>query len=204
MEHVLDWVQAYYDGELSERQVRRMDEHLAHCERCRAELEALEAVSVLLHASPAAGGLLRPDRFVAQVELRLPRRPVQTPLQRALEAGWRFMPVSLLGALAFVQTIFIVVSALLVALNFPATAGFFSSLLPAGSGGSWLTGMQCFAGKGWGDWLEIVRCAAQYVIPLGRPVLLSTVLFAGIGLLYLSWLASWWIRRHHVENVLVI
>ena len=201
MDHVLDWLQAYHDGELQERQVHRVEEHLAQCESCRAELEALQAISSLLQESPAASDLLRPDRFVAQVELQLPRRPVQTPLQRTLEAGWRLIPVGLLGALAFVQTVFIVASGVLMAQNFPATAGLFSSILPSVSCSSWLTGLQCFAGKGLGDWLEIVECAIRFIAPLEWPIMLSAVMFATIGLLYLSWLASWWIRHNRIENV---
>ncbi|MBN2392003.1 MAG: zf-HC2 domain-containing protein [Anaerolineae bacterium] len=200
MDHVLDWLQAYHDGELQERQVRRVEAHLAHCESCRAELEALQAISSLLQESPVASDLVRPDQFVAQVELQLPRRPVQTPLQRTLEAGWRLIPVGLLGALAFVQTVFVVASALLMTQNFPATAGLFSSILPPVSSSSWLTGLQCFAGKGLGDWLEIVRCAARYIAPLEWPIMLSAILFAGIGLLYLSWLASWWVRHNRIET----
>ena len=203
MDHVLDWLQPYHDGELPERHVRRVEAHLAHCESCRTELAALQAISSLLHESPAAGDLLWPDRFVAQVELQLPRRPVQTTLRRTLETGWRLIPVGLLGAWAFVQTVFIVVSGILMAQNFPATAGLFSSILPPVSGSSWLTGLQCFAGKGLGDWLEIVRCAAQSIAPLEWPIMLSAILFAGIGLLYLSWLASWWIRHNRIKTVSV-
>ena len=201
MDHVLDWLQAYHDGELQERQSRRVEEHLAHCESCRAELDALQTISSLLQESPAASDLLRSDRFVAQVELRLPRRPVQTTMQRTLEAGWRLIPVGLLGAWAFLQTVFIVASGVLMTQNFPATAGLFSSIVPPVSRSSWLTGLQCFAGKDLNDWLEILGCAARYIAPLQWPIMLSIILFAGIGLLYLSWLASWWIRHNRTKNV---
>jgi hypothetical protein len=201
MDHVLDWLQAYHDGELQERKVRQVEEHLAYCESCRAELEALQAISSLLQESPAASDLLRPDRFVAQVELQLPRRPVKTTLQRTFETGWRLIPVGLLGAWAFMQTVLIVASGLLMTQNFPATAGLFSSILPPVSGSSWLTGLQCFTGKGLSDWLEVLSCAVRSFSPLGWPIALSIVLFAGIGLLYLSWLASWWVRHNRIENV---
>ncbi len=201
MDHVLEWLQAYHDGELPERKVRRVEEHLAQCESCRAELETLRAMSSLLQESPAAGDLMRPDRFVAQVELRLPRRPVQTPVRRVLETGWRFIPVGLLGAWAFVQTVFIVVSGILLTQDFPATAGLFSSVVPPVSGGSWLTGLQCFEGVGLSTLLDTALCVAIYCGPLLWIIALSIVLFVGIGLLYWSWLASWWVRHNRIKNV---
>lgn len=193
MDHVLDRLQAYHDGELPEQKVRRVEEHLAQCEICRAELETLQAMSSLLQESPAASDLMRPGRFVAQVGLRLPRRPEQTVTQRVLETGWRLVPVGLLGAWAFVQTVLIVVSGILLAQNFPATARLFSSILPSTSGGSWLAGWQCFAAAG--TWVEAAWCVVRYIGPLGWTIALSIVLFLSMALLYWSWLASWWVRH---------
>lgn len=201
MDHVLEWLQAYHDGELLERKVRYVEEHLAYCEGCRAELVALRAMSSLLQESPPAGDLMRPDRFVAQVGLRLQRRPEQTVTRRVLETGWRLVPVGLLGAWAFVQTVLIVVSGILMTQSFPGTASLFSSIVPPVSGNSLLTGLQCFAGKGLSDWFEVLSCAARWFGPLGWSIALSIVLFVGIALLYLSWLASWWIRHTRIENV---
>ena len=85
MEHVLEWLDAYHDGELHGRQLHRVEEHLAQCEMCRDELESLDAFSALLQESPPAENLMqshqkslmRPEQFVAQVGLMLPRRPEQ-------------------------------------------------------------------------------------------------------------------------------
>lgn len=195
MDHVLEWLPVYNDGELQGRQLRRVEEHLAQCESCRAELEALWAFSSLLEESPAAVGLLRPDQFVAHIGLQLPRRPEQTAMRRTLEIGWRLIPVGLLGTWAFVQTVFIVVTGVLLTQSFPLTASLFSPVLPLVSGGSWLTGLQCFSGTGLNNLFEAVLCAARYVGPLGWSVVLSTALLVVIGLLYGSWLATWWIRQ---------
>ncbi len=191
MEHVLDWLQAYHDGELKNGQARRVEEHLAQCASCRAELEALQAFSALLHESPPAADLMRSDRFVAQVELRLPSRPAQTSAQRALETGWRLIPVGLFGAWAFVQTVFIVVAGILLLQGFPVTANLFSAVLPSTSGVSWLAGQQCFTDTG----LGVVWCVADYVISLGGILVVGIVPLVVIGLLYWGWLAGWWLRR---------
>jgi len=192
MEHVLDLLQAYHDGELQGRQARHIEEHLAHCESCRAELEAVRAFSALLQESPAAGDLMRPDLFVAQVELRLPPRPAQTGVRRALETGWRLIPVGLFGAWAFVQAVFIVVAGVLLAQGLPFTADLFATVLPPVSGTSWLTaGQQCFTDTG----LGVVWCVADFVASLRWVILIGFVPLVGIGLLYIGWLAGWWLRQ---------
>ncbi len=191
MDHILEWLQAYHDGELQGCQLQRVEAHLAHCENCRTELKSLQAFSALLQANPPATNLTRPDRFVAQVGLRLPPRSTQTALQRALETGWRLVPVGLFGAWAFVQTAFVVVTGILLAQNHPLLASLFTSVLPPASDVSWLTGWQCSARTG----LELVRCFMNYVSSLVGLIALGFVPFVGIGLLYWGWLAGWWIRQ---------
>ncbi|MBN1921344.1 MAG: zf-HC2 domain-containing protein [Anaerolineae bacterium] len=191
MDHILDWLQAYHDGELHGRQLQRVELHLAHCESCRAELRALQAISTLLQESPPVTNLTRPDRFVAQVELLLPLRPAQTALQRALETGWRLIPVGLFGAWVFVQAAFVVVTGILLAQNHPLLAPLFSSVLSPASDVSWLTGWQCSTRTG----LEFVRCLVDYVTSLVGPIVLGFVPLLGIGLLYWGWLAGSWIRQ---------
>lgn len=191
MDHVLEWLQAYHDGELQGRQLQRVEAHLAHCESCRAELKALQAFSALLQANPPATHLTRPDRFVAQVGLRLPPRSTQTALQRALETAWRLVPVGLFGAWAFVQAAFVVVTGILLAQNHPLIASLFSSVLPPASDVSWLTGWQCSTRTGF----EFVRCLVDYVSSLIGPIVLGFVPLLAIGLLYWGWLAGSWVRQ---------
>jgi anti-sigma factor RsiW len=105
-DHVSAWLAAYHDGELAERRAQQVEAHLAGCAACRAELESLRALSALLQESPAPEGLLPPEQFVAQVGLRLPRRPQRTAGQRALLLAWRLVPVGLLGTWVFLQIVF--------------------------------------------------------------------------------------------------
>ncbi|MCP4519386.1 MAG: hypothetical protein GY824_29670, partial [Delftia sp.] len=96
-EHVMAWLQAYHDGELASRRLRKVEAHLAGCATCRAELDELRSLTALLGQSPGASVLTPPARFVAQVGLRLSRRPERPAWQRALETGWRWVPAGLLG-----------------------------------------------------------------------------------------------------------
>ena len=88
-EHVTPWLAAYHDGELKGRRLRQVEDHLAHCTACSAELDQLQMLRELLQENPVAAGLLPTDRFVAQVGLRIPRHPEKPAWQRVLETGWR-------------------------------------------------------------------------------------------------------------------
>ena len=90
-EHVTPWLGAYHDGELKGHRLRQVEAHLSLCTACSAELEQLQMLRGLLQEHPVAEGLLPAERFVAQVGLRMVRRPEKPAWQRVLETGWRLM-----------------------------------------------------------------------------------------------------------------
>lgn len=193
--HITSWLEAYHDGELHGRRLRQVEGHLAHCAACRAELESLRTLTSWLREAPPAERLLPPQRFVSQVGLRLPRRPVEPAWKRALEAGWRLIPAGLLGAWAFVHTLFLISGAALGALRLGALGDALMGLLPASQPGLSLLEIL-------GSPLESLNDVARFLLrllgnggPLGWPVTLNLALLVVIGLLYWSWLASWWARR---------
>ena len=200
-EHVTPWLGTYHDGELKGRRLRQVEDHMAHCATCRAELEELRALSLLLQESPAPDGLTRPDRFVAQVGLRLPRRPAQPVWKRALEAGWRLAPVGLLGAWVFVQTVFIVARVIMGTLWAGLEGDLVAGWLPAAQPGLSLAKLLSSSGASLNDVGHTALRLLGNGGPLGWGVALNVVSLTVIGLLYWSWLASWWARRqHHNEN----
>ncbi len=201
--HVTDWLGAYHDGELRGLRLQKVEAHLAHCEVCQAELAELQALTTLLQTSPAPRILTQPDRFAAQVGLRLVRRPVQPTWRRALEIGWRLAPVGLLGALAFVQAALLVSGIALRALQFGLGSDVIASLLPVSQQGSWLTTALNLSSANLGD---LGRMASQLFSnggPLGWGLMLNLASIVVIGLLYLSWLASWWARRQHHSKEII-
>ena len=107
-DHVTAWLAAYHDGELTGRRAQQVEAHLVECAPCRAELASLRALSALLQASPAADGIVPPEQFVAQVGLRLPRRPQRPFGQRMTLVAWRLVPFALLGTWLFLQMVFAV------------------------------------------------------------------------------------------------
>ncbi len=181
-QHVSHLLAAYHDGELQGRQLRQVEAHLEVCEACRVELHNLQTLSFLLQEFPPAADLTSPDRFVAQVQLRLPKRSELTIRQRMLNTAWWLAPVGLVGAWIFIQTTVIVTGVVLVALNL---AGFpVAEWLPAAPGGLGLGNLFSL------EWMENGRRFG-----LGWP--LAGILPLAIGLLYLSWLATWWARSQH-------
>jgi hypothetical protein len=156
-------------------------------------------LTALLQASPAPERLTQPDRFVAQVGLRLPRRPTQPAWKRALETGWRLVPVGLLGAWVFVQAALFVSSVVLGALRLGLGGDVAAQLLPASQPGSWFAETLSLSSASLSDLGQIAQQLLNNGGPLGWGVTLNLVALAVIGLLYWSWLASLWARRHH-EN----
>ena len=190
--HVTQWLGAYHDEELKGFRLHQVKAHLEECATCRAELASLQALSTLLQESPAAAGLTSPERFVAQVALRLPRRPAKTAGQRALETGWGLIPVGLFGTWAFAETTLIVAGVILIALQLGVGGVAVAILLPAMQQQMWLTQALSALGIGLSD---ASRTALGLVSTLGWELALNLALLMIIGILYWSWLASWWARR---------
>jgi hypothetical protein len=199
--HVTDWLGAYYDGELRGLRLRQVEAHLVDCTTCQAELERLRKLGALLRESPAAETIMPPERFVAQVGLRLPRRPERTATERALEMGWRLVPAGLLGTLAFVQAVFIVSGVVLSALDVGLGGDLAGRFLPSAQGGLWLTELLSLSDASLNDVARIMLQMLSNGGPLGWGVTLNLVVLVVIGLLYWSWLASWWVRRQRQRLV---
>ncbi len=198
-EHVLTWLGAYHDGELRGRRLAQVEVHLDECDACRAELDELQALTTLL-STPLPADLLPPDRFAAQVGLRLPRLPEQPAWQRALERGWQMVPLGLLGTWAVAQAVFIVAAAALLAwrtgLGESVTAGW----LPAWQPGPGLAEILNLSSASLSGLVSLAWQLFSNGGPLGWGFVLYLVLLFAIGVLYWSWLASWWAFRQHRQR----
>ena len=196
-EHVTTWLEAYHDGELDGRRLEQVQVHLADCEACRADLAELLALSALLAEAPAAEQGIPADRFAAQVNLRLPRRPEPPAWQRTLEWAWRLAPVGLVGAWAVLQAAFVVTGLVLIALQLDA-GSVLPFDLPAPGRPLWLDGAWSWPQVGGlADIGQLVLATLGAGGPLGWGVMLNLAATLLVGLMYWSWMASWWARRHH-------
>jgi hypothetical protein len=194
-EHVIEWLSAYLDGELHGLERGRVDAHLAKCEICRAELEALQSLSTLLRTTPLPAGFTPPERFTAQTLRRLPENQPIPSRRKALEAGWWLVPVGLFAAWVFLQ----------VTLGLSALVGTASGNGLLGSTATWLS-----AAPGQNEWVGMTmnlfagnlnETSRQLLIALGEADLFSKNLLAqfswqfGVAALYWGWLVVWWLRR---------
>lgn len=197
--HATRWLGAYLDGELQGLRLRWVKSHLKECSECQGDLETLALLRALLRESPAMEVAMPPERFVAQVGLRLPRRQQQAPARRALELGWRLVPAGLLFALVFVQAVFIVAGVVQVALWLGVGGDLGSYLSSSATEGSLLPELFALSPGSLADaagmiWGLVHSGDAAALLPA-----LYLCLVGAIGILYWSWLASWWARRRRRE-----
>ena len=192
-QHISQWLEAYHDGELSDRRIQILETHLETCASCQQELAELQILSSLLAENPQPENLTQPDTFVAQVALRLPRNPRQTTWQSVLRRGWQLAPLGILGVWVFIQATFLVTGILMWLIKLTPIGEQFSLLVPGGS--SLLEEIMVLQGA---SLLDIGRFGIGLLRgggPLGWSITLNIGLTVLIGLLYLSWLASWWVQK---------
>jgi hypothetical protein len=193
--HVTEWLNAYFDGELKGRQLRQVEEHLAECEVCQAELESLGNISGLLHEVPLPD-FPSPERFATQVNLLLPQKRTPTPQRRLFEVGWWMIPVGLLAVWVFISTAILLGDAVSVAKSFglldKTTASFISAPSETADVTSTLGQFGMLQGNSL-QWAETIETITRSWFP-------QIVLYVAVALLYLAWLAVWWARHTRQMN----
>jgi len=188
-EHVLELLGAYIDGELSSGQIRRVEAHLDECQSCLEEYYSLQAMSATLHAMPAPD-FPAPERFVADVALRLPRKPVKPMRTKALEIGWWLIPVGLIAVWIFVSTTILVSNVITAASDFGLLNNA-SAWLVAGPSGANFSAFIGQFGLLEGGNLEWFTLSEGFT----RSYVSSIFWQVSIAMLYLSWFAIWWVRH---------
>ena len=193
--HVSEWLNAYLDGELKNGRLHQVEEHLAECETCQAELESLQGLSVLLREVPAVQ-FTSNERFAAQVNLRLPQRRVVTTRRRALEVGWWMAPVGLLMIWIFISTTIFISDMVSAANKFGLLDDAAPLLVSDSSTGIWASTLGQFGlleGEGL-QWAERIESYTRNVLP-------QFVWQVSIAMLYLTWIAISWVRQRRQGQV---
>ena len=188
-DHVLELLNAYIDGELRGGQLRKVEAHLDECQSCLEEYYSLQALSATLLAAPVPD-FPTPERFAAEVALRLPRNPVKPMRSRALEIGWWLAPVGLIVTWIFVSTTILVSNVITAAGDFGLLDSA-SAWLVAGSSGANYSAFLGQFGLLTGNSLEWAEMTEAFT----RTNVSQIFWQVSIALLYLSWLAIWWARH---------
>jgi len=193
--HLTEWLSSYADNELRGSQLQHVEAHLAECDTCQAELESLEGLSDLLQQVPTPE-FTPPERFAAQVSLRLPHQKTATPGKKILEIGWWMIPVGLLVIWIFMNTSFLVEDVLSTANRLGLLANI-SDWMMFGppSAADWSSMLGQF-GVLSGNSLDL----AAYTEVFTRTTLPQISLQVSIALLYLSWIAVWWTRHQRQQH----
>jgi predicted anti-sigma-YlaC factor YlaD len=192
--HITEWLSAYFDGELRGTHLHHVETHLAACQVCQTELETLTRLSRLLQEAPAPE-IAPPDRFASQVGLLLPHKQATISRKKILEVGWWMIPVGLMAAWVFISTMSLVSDMLLVASGIgllgdpPAWLSYIATNEAYWS--ATLAQLGILSGNNL-QWAGISEAFTRNTIP-------QIIWQGAIALLYLSWIAIWWVRHQRQQ-----
>lgn len=185
--HITKWLAAYHDGELRGRRLAQVEAHLAECPDCQTELQQLQALSNLLGEATEAPALTSPDRFAAQVGLRLSRRPQQKP-DRVNRPGWVWtvLPIALVIGLALLKVVQLVSGSLTIAQMFGYGEAAVSQLTSTPTQPS-------------GLFAQISTSLIDIGIPFSPQILIGLILPAMLAVAYMLWLIVWGLNQREFE-----
>jgi anti-sigma factor RsiW len=188
--HVTEWLNAYFDGELHGRRLHEVEKHLAECKTCQAELNSLQSLSGLLQ-EVSAPEFPSPERFATQVNLLLPQKRTSTPGTQLFEIGWWMIPVGLLAVWVFISTAALLGDAMSAAKDFGILDSTTASFISAPSDTAEVTSTLGQFGMLQGNSLRWAETTENFT----RGLFPQIVLQVSVALLYLTWLAIWWTRH---------
>ena len=173
--HVSELLAAYHDGELPLNRQHQVEKHLQDCPACRAELESFEELSSLLKAD-VVPHQTPPQRFAAQVQLRLPRALQSRTRQNGEQPPrWALgIPLALILVWAFLQAAIKVTSLI-------------------------LTADQLFGAALFNSWIPtegLLETSANLL-------LFNTLLLIGTTILWSAWMALWvaWKKNQNESSI---
>jgi len=195
VKHITPWLEAYLDGELPDMQTQQVEQHLAECNLCQAELMQSRKLSSLLQETVPAPEFLPVDRFVANLTIMLPSEQVQPRSSKAFEIGWWLIPVGVLAAWLVFQITTSLSSALISLTQADLLGSGLTWLQGNPSQARWIAWVMDLFGRQIGDTgnfiLSVINDLSLFVAGLERRLFWQ----AFFAMLYLGWLASWWMRQ---------
>lgn len=190
--HPIQWLGAYYDGELNPEKNQQIKEHLETCQDCQKQLDQIAYLSAILHKVPEVAPLQPVDIFIEQVVTKLPEKKSQNP-GITWQVSWWMPPMILVSGWSFLQALFFMSGLLLQLKPFENISQFSSgsqtileeffsfALLPAAY--TWLSPI----------WHLLPGSDAIYIL------LLNLIASCVCAILLASWLASWFTYHRHLQ-----
>ena len=183
-QHIETLIDAYLDGELSEKQVRNVEAHIKDCPECLVQIEQHRNLSSMLKAVPGYSSKKSSEQFVSEVNLLLPRQQ-KKPKGTLTNLIWISIPLALLAAFVFVQALTLISGVFEL---FPGANNLFVNTFTAPTFSfhliPWLQtlidGAMIWFGVDWIFQWNLITYIFSMII---------------IGILYLLWLAGWFVRN---------
>ncbi len=190
--HILDLLGAYLDGELRGRELKKVETHLGECQICAEEYASLQSLSEILQEAPLPE-FRSPEHFAADIALRLPRKTVAPIRSRVLEVGWWLAPIGLIVIWVFLSTTNLVSDTLLIANEFGLLNTTATSLISGASPNAiWSARLGDF-GFLTGNNLQWAGTIEGFT----RTTISQVLWQVSIAILYLGWIAIWWVRYEY-------
>lgn len=194
-EHVKQWLNAYLDGELHGARIGQVENHLAECAECNAELDGLRKLSALLRETAPVGEFISTERFVSNLTLNLPRQPEHSQPRKVLEIGWWLTPVGILGTWLFLQVTSLLSRLVLTASNAGLLGNTFASFNGNPPQTFWLETLARLFGNQPG-FISTLNKADLFIQNMQGAFIGQALL----AIIYLVWLASWWFRQQNQSS----
>ena len=185
-DHILELLGAYMDGEVKNRDIQKVEQHLDECLSCQDEYASLQTLSLALHEAPL------PDfpsakHFAADVALRLPRKAEVPISSKVLEIGWWAAPLGLLSAWIFIITTNLISELLSAANIFGLVESLETGTSSQANWSATLGNFGLLSGSNL-QWAEMLEAFTRSTAP-------QIAFQVAIAILYLSWMAIWWARH---------
>jgi predicted anti-sigma-YlaC factor YlaD len=180
-DHMTELIDLYLDGETKPSQTSEVEQHLKICEDCSKAVAQRRRLSKLIQAHPRIINTKSDRQFAREVMSRISRQPVEQTIKTAgLEPGWIGIPLLLVLGLAFIQAVWVETSVMRFIPQVGEVLDPSQYLLP------FSFAMPTFLGQ----IIQLLPRLTMWSWSLSSAVILSAVL----GVLYVSWLAGWWVK----------
>jgi hypothetical protein len=192
-DHVTQWLGAYLDGELRGALLRQVSNHLENCDHCQAELDEMRGLSALLHEATPVGEFLPAERFVANLNLNLPRQTEATQTRKVVEIGWWLIPAGVIVTWVFVQVTFQLSALLMTVSNVGLFGDSLAWLSLSGTRQTAWFGLLLNTFGNSAETLALINSIDLFIQDLTRHFFWQ----AALGLVYLAWLVRWWLGQQN-------
>jgi hypothetical protein len=189
---MIKYLDAYHDGELSQKQTQKIERHLQTCAPCQESYLAIKNISAALQEYPLPD-FPSGEQIAAQVTLCLPRIQEKPMRRKVLEVGWWMIPIVLFASWVLISSTILVSHLLTTAENFEffnRVSNLFVSTTTSDSIFSLLLHQIGIVEPANIQWLTI---STKFVIAFLSNIIWHLLM----AVLYLSWIALWWTQHTH-------